>query len=241
VFPRAAEIIKHTYTGWAAADQARFATFLHDVYLPMVVNGDPGANGNWELAMTEATMNIAIFLDDRVTFDKAVGMWRKRVPAYIYLSTDGPTPVPPPGTNKSQAQLISYWYNQSTFVDGVGQETCRDFGHLQMGYASMAAAAETARVQGIDLFGEQSTRIRAGWEFAAQYLNGAAVPSWLCGGTLNLSYDPTWEIVYNHYANRLGLAMPQSKTVVGHVRPTGASHHMVWETLTHAETGVLGK
>jgi hypothetical protein len=240
VFPRAAEIIKHTYTGWAAADQARFATLLHDVYLPMVVNGS-GANGNWELAMIEATMNIAVFLDDRALFDKAVGMWRKRVPAYIYLTTDGPLPVSPPNSSKdTQSELVSFWYGQSTFVDGLGQETCRDFGHLQMGFASMAAAAETARIQGVDLFGAESKRIRAGWEFAAQYLNGAPVPAWLCGGTLTLSYDPTWEIAFNHYATRLGLAMPQSQQVIGKVRPTGASHHMVWETLTHAATGNLG-
>jgi hypothetical protein len=126
------------------------------------------------------------------------------------------------------------------FVDGLGQETCRDLGHLQLGFSSMIDAAETAKIQGVDLYAEESKRIVAGFEFNAQYLDGVAVPSWLCGGKLNLSTDPTWEIGYNEFATRLGLSLPHTKNVIAKVRPTGTGKHMIWETLTHAEVGSVG-
>jgi len=206
------------------------------------VNGDANSNGNWELSMAEASVAISVFLDDRATFDKAIAMWRKRVPAYLYVTTDGALPVPPPGGNKSsQAALLKYWYDQTTFPDGLCQETCRDLGHVQYGLAAMINAAETARIQGVDLYGEQAKRITAGLELHAQYLNGAAVPSSLCTGTLtDVSADPTWEIAYNHYANRTKAALPQTKALIAKIRPVDTDHHMDWETLTHAEVGSVG-
>ncbi|MFM9597856.1 alginate lyase family protein, partial [Streptomyces scabiei] len=82
-------------------------------------------------------------------------------------------PVPPPGENKTTtAALVSYWYNQSTFVDGLSQETCRDLGHVQYGLAAMINAAETARVQGVDLFTLERDRIAAGLEYHADFIGG---------------------------------------------------------------------
>jgi Alginate lyase len=241
VLPRAGEILRYSYSAWPAANVARFGNLLRTVYLPKVINGAPNQNGNWELSTTEATMAIAVFLDDHATFDVALGRWRKRVPAYIYLKTDGALPVPPPRTNKTTAdQIIAYWYGQKTFVDGVGQETCRDFGHLTLGFAAMVNAAETARIQGVDLYAEEARRIVAGYEFNTQYLDGVAAPSWLCGGKLDLSPNETWEIGYNEYANRLGKSLPHTNHVILKNRPSGATHHILWETLTHANLGNVG-
>ena len=50
--------------------------------------------------------------------------------------------------------------------------------------------------------------------------------------------DPMWEIGYNAYAGALGVALPQ--TLEQAMRPTGATHHMAWETLTHAGLGATG-
>ncbi len=105
------------------------------VYLPKIVNGS-GSNGNWELSMIEAITAIGVFLDDKTTFDKGIAMWRKRVPAYIYLKFHGVLPVPPPtGNRDSQDKLIAFWYDQTNLVDGLAQETCRDFGHTQLGFS----------------------------------------------------------------------------------------------------------
>ena len=97
VFPRAAEIIRYSNAGWSAADVAQFGAMLENVYLPEVIHGAPKENGNWELSMAEATIAIGVFLDDRATFDKGLALWRARVPAYVYMTTDGATPVLPPG------------------------------------------------------------------------------------------------------------------------------------------------
>jgi hypothetical protein len=189
--------------------------------------------------MIEAMLGIAVFTNDQALFDKAVSMWKKRVPAYVYLTSDGALPVPPPGGNKNtKAKLVAYWQGQSTFIDGLSQETCRDLGHVQLGFAAMINAAETAAIQGVDLYGLESKRLVAGYELHAQYLNGAKVPASICGGKLSqATATETWEVGYNEYANRLGLALPETKAVVAQVRPTGVNHMMVWETLTHAETG----
>ena len=240
VFPRAAEIIRYTYGGWVQGDVDAFGSMLSKAYMPLIDHGS-GSNGNWELSMIEASMGIAVFLDDHPAFKTAVGQWRKRVPAYVYLTTDGATPVPPPTGNKTGAALIKFWYDQTKLVDGLSQETCRDLGHVQYGLAAMTNAAETATIQGTLLFAEEPTRLRAAYEFHAQFLNGAAVPSWLCGGSLTtVSPDPMWEIGYNALVGRAGLDLPETKKLLPTIRPTGATHHMAWETLTHAGIGAAG-
>src|SRR4051794_18695020 len=104
----------------------------------------------------------------------------------------------------------------------------------------MMNAAETARIQGVDLFSEQAKRLAAGLEFNGQFLDGVPVPAWLCGGKLNLGTNDTWEIGYNALAGRLGLALPHTRAILAKIRPTGANHHMAWESLTHAELGSIG-
>ena len=242
VFPRAAEIIRYTYPDWKPAEIERFSQMLRTAYLPYIEEGRPDFNGNWELSMIEAMTAIGVFLDDEALFQKGISMWRKRVPAYFYLTQDGELPVPPPLGNKDTKEaLIKYWHGQTTFVDGLAQETCRDFGHTFYGLAAMVNAAETARQQGIDLYGEEAQRITTAMEFHAAFVLGKPVPPWLGGGRLKISAGSTWEIAYNHYHNRLGMELPQTeKVILTRARPTGAGHHINWETLTHAELGSKG-
>jgi hypothetical protein len=236
-FPRAAEILRYTWSGWTAAMTERQIALYKQAFIPMWLNGS-SANGNWELTMIDAMTRTAVFMDDSALFGKAMAMWRARIPAYFYLKSDGPLPVQPPGKAKTQDALIKYWYSPSTFVDGLSQETCRDYGHLTGGIASAFNAAETAMQQGVDLYGEEKTRLTVAMEFHASFLNGKAVPDWLCGGKLNeLQANATWEIAYNHYHNRLGLDLPETRKVVEGNRPTGTSYQMAWETMTHAELG----
>ncbi len=240
VFPRAAEIIRATYTGWAPSDITAFKAMLQTAYLPYIQNGS-ASNGNWEISMIEGSMNIGVFLDSKPVFDKAVAMWKKRVPAYIYMTSDGATPVPPPTGAKTGAALTQFWYGQTKYVNGLAQETCRDLGHVQYGLASITNAAETATIQGEDLYAVEGDRIRAGYEFHAQFINGTAVPSYLCGGSLvDANPDAMWEVGYNALVNRKGMSMPATETLLPRIRPTGADHMMVWETLTHSGVGTAG-
>ncbi|MFI7638990.1 hypothetical protein [Nonomuraea sp. NPDC049400] len=119
------------------------------MYLPTVIAGAPNKNGNWELIMTDAAIGIAVHLDDRASFDRAVTTWRGRLPAYIYLTTDGSLPkAPPRSTYDTKAEIIEYWHGQTTFVDGLTQETCRDFWHTGWGLAAISHVAETAGILG---------------------------------------------------------------------------------------------
>lgn len=233
VWPRAAEIIRYTFDDWSAAEVARFQRMLKEQYVPSLQGGSD-ENGNKELAMSEALINIGVFNDDRAIYDAGVKMWRGRTPAYIYLKSDGPTPILPPN---GQPAIWGNKGHTTPLVDGLLQETCRDSNHANMAFASMANAAETARQQGLDLYAEQGKRMMAAMEFQAQFLppNNAPVPEFL-----EFAKHPTWEIAYNHFHNRLGIELPKMAAVIPTNRPTGVNHHMVWETLTHAEVGAVG-
>ncbi len=234
---RAAEIIAHTGGGWSAAGINRFKTMLRTVYLPTVIKGSPNTNGNWELIMTDAAIGIAVFLDDRASFDKAVTTWRGRVPAYFYVKSDGAQPRTPPGSNKNtKAKLLTYWHNQARLETGLAQETCRDFGHTGWGLDAAAHAAETARHQGVDLYTGARERLVSAMEFHASYELGRPAPSWLCKGSLKKGLGPTPELLYNHFHNRAKVTMPETKRLIEtRSRPTGAGHFIAWETLTHAQ------
>ncbi|MFE6822894.1 alginate lyase family protein [Streptomyces sp. NPDC057690] len=235
-WPRAAEIIKYTYTGgWAGS--GRFATMLRDVYLPEVINGS-NSNGNWELSMTEAAIGISVFLEDRTSYDKAMAKFRTRTAAYVYLASDGELPKTVPSQNlNTRDKVVAYWQGQGTFVTGLTQETCRDLTHTGYGISAISHVAETSRIQGQDLYGtDVGERLRQALGFQARYELGAAVPSWLCGGSLNQALGPVTEVGYNALHNRLGIAMTNTQTLTLQNRPAGSNNLFVaWETLTHGD------
>ncbi|OXS34779.1 alginate lyase family protein [Streptomyces sp. XY006] len=235
-WPRAAEIIKHTYTGtWA--NSGRFATMLRTVYLPEIINGS-NSNGNWELSMMEAAVGISVFLEDKASYDKAMAKFRTRTAAYIYLESDGALPRTVPSQNlDTRDKIVKYWQGQSTFVNGLSQETCRDFTHTGYGLSAISHVAETSRIQGQDLYGtDVGERLRHGLGFHAKYELGGAVPSWLCGGSLKPGLGPITEVGHNALANRLGHAMTNTETLTLRGRPAGSNNLFVaWETLTHGD------
>ncbi|WP_327318360.1 alginate lyase family protein [Streptomyces sp. NBC_01235] len=235
-WPRAAEIIKYTYTG-AWNDSGRFATMLRDVYLPEIVNGSH-SNGNWELSMTEAAIGISVFLEDKASYDKAMARFRTRTAAYVYLASDGELPKTVPSQNlDTRDKIVAYWQGQGTFVTGLTQETCRDLTHTGYGVSAISHVAETSRIQGQDLYGtDVGERLRQALGFQAKYQLGAAVPGWLCGGSLNTGLGPVTEVGYNALHNRLGIAMTNTQTLTLQNRPAGSNNLFVaWETLTHGD------
>ncbi|WP_433528594.1 lectin [Micromonospora sp. CA-263727] len=234
VWPRAAEIIRYTYGSWPNA--TRFATMLRNVYLPVVRNGS-NSNGNWELTMMEATVGIAVFLEDRAAYDAGVTRFLNRARAFVYLPSDGDLPYTVPGSGlTTRAQIVNYWHGQSTFVAGLAQETCRDFTHTGYGISAIAHIAETSRIQGRDLYPQVGERLRHALGFHSQYQLGAAAPAWLCGGSLTRGLGPITEVGYNAMANRLGNSMTNTRTLTLQQRPSGTNNLFVaWETLTHGD------
>ncbi|PTH83791.1 hypothetical protein C9J60_36260 [Streptomyces sp. A244] len=235
-WPRAAEIIKHTYPGnWA--NSGRFATMLRTVYLPEVINGSH-SNGNWELSMMEAAVGISVFLEDKASYDKAMAKFRTRTAAYVYLESDGALPKTVPSQNlDTREKIVKYWQGQTTFVNGLSQETCRDFTHTGYGLSAISHVAETSRIQGQDLYGtDVGERLRHGLGFHARYELGAGAEAWLCGGSLKPGLGPVSEVGHNALANRLGHAMANTEALTLRGRPAGSNNLFVaWETLTHGD------
>jgi hypothetical protein len=234
VWTRAAEIVRYTYSGgWP--NLARFQDLLRKVYLPKVITGST-SNGNWELSMIEATQGIGVFLEDRHAYDTAVSMYLDRVPAYIYLTSDGPQPRVSARTHASTPdQITKYWWGQSELVDGVAQETCRDFAHTGYGLSSIAHIAETGRIQQHDLYPQVADRLRAAVELHSKYQLGTPMPTWLCGGQLQRELGPVTEVAYNALRNRMHLDLPDTEQLTNKQRPAGLDMFTMWETLTHAD------
>ncbi|MEV6175271.1 alginate lyase family protein [Streptomyces sp. NPDC051954] len=234
---RAAEIIRHTPGGdWPAHRVLRFETMLRTAYLPHVTRRVLDVNGNRDLVSTDAAIGIAVFLDDHKTFDHALQRFRDRVPAYFYLRKDGRLPLTAPGSGMDSPQrLTSYWFKQSTYKDGVTQETCRDFEHVGHSLAATAHIAETAWHQGVDLYAEAKDRLKAALSLHARHQLGAPAPTWLCGGRIARTMGPDLEVALNHLEDRLHLSVPTARKLAEQTRPAGTDGLFVaWETLTHA-------
>jgi hypothetical protein len=248
---------------------------LKKSYVPNLVAGAADSPGNWELSMAEALLQIGVFLDDDDTFNQGLALWRRRVPDYLYVPTDGAQgKVPlagsgPLGVFGTATQVCftpdwcpstpDMWLGPTTYLQGIAQETCRDLNHVQYALSAMIDGAETARIQGVDLYTEEQPRIVSGLELTAGYLlsvnyGAAAPPDPGCtitdpnqGGPLDQSPvgylqrgtppEPTWEIALNHYGAAL---LPHTAQLVQNIRPTGADHHMNWETLTHGDVAKSG-
>ncbi|TDO54452.1 alginate lyase [Kribbella sp. VKM Ac-2527] len=234
-WPKAAEIIKHAYGNWPNA--GRFGTMLRNVYLPEIYNGS-NSNGNWELSMTEAIQGIGVFLDDKAVYDQAISLFRVRTPAFVYLESDGALPKTKPSQNlNTRDKIIAYWHGQTTFVNGLTQETCRDFTHTGYGISAISHVLETSRIQGIDLYGEFGERLRHALGFQSRWeRNLEPVPSWLCNGSIHRGLGPITEVGYNALHTRLGIAMTNTQALTESRRPAGSNNLFVaFETLTHAE------
>jgi hypothetical protein len=188
--------------------------------------------------MTEAIQGIGVFLEDKTVYDKAISLYRVRVPAFVYLESDGPLPKTKPSQNlNTREKIIAYWQGQDTFVNGLTQETCRDFTHTGYGISSISHVLETSRIQGIDLYPEFGERLRHALGFQSRWeRNLEAVPSWLCKGTVHRGLGPITEVGYNAMHTRLGFAMANTQALTESRRPAGSNNLFVaWETLTHAE------
>jgi hypothetical protein len=255
VFPRAGELLRYSGSGWAAADINRFSRMLAS-FLPLTRNGWPWSNGNWSLSMADATLSIGVFNDDKAAYDAGVALWRSVTPTVIYDTSDGAYPRSPPGGKYPTAAKVDALWNTTTgnksskYVNGRLQETCRDFVHLALEVGSMVNSAETARIQGLDLYSEQKTRMANAFELHAKILNDNArgdrtLYASVCGSGMKPPMDtPTWEIGYNGLSRRLGISMPNTAALLTRIRPVGvktsASHQMAWETLTHSGVGSAG-
>ena len=225
--------MRYSYKGWSDADIAKFQNMLTTQFLPTLIRGTC-ENGNKELTMAEALINIGVFNDNRAVFEHGVKMWRGRAPAYIYLKSDGAKPVEPAGCGPAlwgnKASRRNWWtasYRRRLAIPDTRIWRWQEWW--------MRPRRHTSR-EWICM----PSRARESWQRSNSRRsilppNNAKAPE-----NLEFNVHPTWEIVYNHFHDRMGKQLPKMAAVLPGVRPTGVNHHMAWESLTHAGLGSIG-
>ena len=240
VFSEAAEIMR-LYPGWSPKQMGEFQAMFRRAFYPQL-NTASYWNGNVDLTQIDAMMGIAVFNEDEAEFRMALGRLRVRSQAYFYLASDGPMPRSIAG---DKGDLRKFWYSPSKWVDGLTQETCRDNGHhAQYGLGSALHAAEIAWHQGVDVYTENQRRYTAAMELlASQFLTGS-MEGVSRDPVASADRDDTWEVGYNHYHNRAGLTLPNTRRLIlEQIRPRAAraSWNLIYETLTHADLPAAGQ
>ncbi len=209
-FAAAAEVLRHTNSGWSQLDVARAERMFKKVYYPVCKDMADFANGNWALAALQTVMAIAVFTDDRAMFDDAVKWFYK---------------------GRDNARLTHYVINEA----GQCQESGRDQQHTMLGLGYLSIVAEIGWNQGLDLYGAENNRILAAFEYTASYNLGNEVPFEETTDTTgkyhhtriseegrgDFSRRPIFEMVYYHYKVRKGLECPFTEQVVMKMRPEG--------------------
>lgn len=164
----------------------------------------------------------------------------------------------------TQYNVKRAWNNAppEAFVDGLCAETFRDLGHCDLGFVTLSRAAEIAWHQGIDLYSVHGERIAAFMELYSALRTEEVLPKVFWQIT-PLGMNLTFEIGYNHYHNRMGMDLPNTRRLIHEfIRPASlkppqvaggwlywlpspgirASQYSIagssqWETLMHAEKG----
>ena len=239
----AAELLRY-YTpregkpsGWSPSEIERFRKLL-ELMRDVMKNFKPDFNGNWDAAMMNSLLCMAVFDNDPALF--------KTVTNHFHGNYSVANP-----RKANNGHLTSY-----ILPSGQCQESGRDQGHVQMGLGNYVALCEVAWKQGVDLYGACDNRLAKGLEYTAKYMLGhddlpfeKTPPStWIkISETGRGRFIPIWEAAYQHYVFRKGLALPFTTQVVlssntlqngrrepGPYRPEGATPNagICWGTLT---------
>ena len=221
----AAELLRHTYRGWAPADIAQCEQLFQRVIRPVIADCAPFANGNWDAGCLKTLFGIAVFCNDRA-------LWQRTQAYYLGGAGDGSLP--------------HYIINAT----GQCQESGRDQEHSQLGLAHLAEACEIAWHQGVDLYGAADNRLLRGFEYTAKFNLGLEVPFVAATDTTGkykakkISADrrgelrPIFEMVWNHFEKRRQLSAPFTKQAAEKIRPEGAAQgadHPGFGTLLFAQ------
>jgi hypothetical protein len=211
----AAEILRYTYPAWSAAQVARLQRMLVDIFYELAhefLTTHAGSRvdhhfANWDASMMVTIASVGVFADDRAKYQEALD--------YFF---DG----------AGNGAILRAVYDGET---GQLQESGRDQAHAQLGIGLLAALCETAHGQGDDLYGAADNRLLKGFEYTAQYLLGMDVPFKTYSdqsrthtqiSAVNREQKrPIYEMVWNHYGKRRGVAATYSAQLAQQIRPEG--------------------
>lgn len=209
----ALEILKYTYKETTTMQLEKITKMVTGIFLPVCetfYNRKAYTNGNWGPIVTKMYLSTAIFLDNKAMYAKAIDFYSH-------------------GNDNGTIQ------NYISGTTGQIQESGRDQGHAQLGIGALATICEIAYNQGDDLYSALDNRLLKGFEYVAKYnLGNDDVPFEIWKDVTGKYSDwtvlsekgrgrfiPIYEMVYNHYVLRKGLAMPYTEQVVQKMRPEG--------------------
>ncbi len=208
----AMELLLHSNSGIKKEQVAKINKMITGIFLPVCdgfYQAKAYTNGNWGAIVTRMYIGAAIYFNDEKMYNKAVDFY----------------------TNGNDNGTIKNYINDT----GQIQESGRDQGHSQLGLGGLASICEIAWNQGDDLYRALHNRLLKGFEYVAKYnLGNDDVPfvvwkdvtgkysDWTKISTISRgNFIPVYEMVYNHYVRRKGLAMPFTKQVIEKIRPEG--------------------
>lgn len=214
----AAEIMR-TYSGWSSADFNKFKQWMRNVFYLANIRFLYDRNGtcithywsNWGLANVASVIAIGILLDDPHIYNEGIA----------YLKE---------GNGTEAINNLVYYLHASDL--GQWQESGRDQGHSLLGIGEAASICEMLWNQGEDLYSYNNKRLYAGFNYVCKYNLGNSVPYTTYNNCDNVNQTtlgetgrggtrPIFELMYNHYANRLGMSVPYLQQYAELVRPEG--------------------
>jgi len=209
----AAEVLRYTYPDITPKQLKKISKMITGIFQPVLdkfYNTPAYTNGNWGGIVTKTYMAMAIYLNNRKMYKKAID---------FYYNAD------------DNGNIKNYISGET----GQIQESGRDQGHSQLGLGALATICEEAYKQGDDLYSALNNRLLLGFEYVARYnLGDDNVPftTWkdITGRYSNWtviskqsrgSFKPVYYMVYHHYVIRKGLEMPYVKKVMEKMGPEG--------------------
>ena len=250
-FACAGELMRN-YDGWDPADFAAFQQYMRDQYYEgnswwLGAQNNSHYWANWTLANLNSMLAIGVLCDDQEIIDEALNHFYNAV-------------------HTGCIENSVYYVHPNGL--GQWQESGRDQGHAQMGPQLIGSICEIAWNQGYDLYGYMGNRVLSGVEYVSKYNMSHAVPfaayansdygiwpntyrfyqkdvaGWPSGGG-----RPGWDLIYNHYVNRMGIAAPYTAKYAEAVRPEGGGRNygsnsggfdaLGFTTLTHSRDPIV--
>lgn len=220
----AAEILRYTYENWKIEDVKQSEKMFKNIFYELIKDWKRGRAGNWDTAITKMHLAVGVFLDDKMIFDRAINFYKSQEP-------------------ESNGTL-----KMNIYETGQNFESARDQTHAQMAIGGLAESCEVAWKQGIDLYSLMNNRLLKGFEYTAKYnLGENDLPTFITnvyGDAISTidrgKFQPIYEMIYNHYHNRVGISgeeIKYTKKVVDTVRKNGgesfSSIHLGLGSLTY--------
>ena len=252
-FACAAELMRN-YSGWDSSDFILFQKYMLDQFYSgnaWFLNNyysrcDSHYWANWTLSNMASMLAIGVLCDNQDIFDEALN--------HFYN-----------GIHTGAIENAVYYVHPNGL--GQWQESGRDQGHSVMGPQLIGVICEIAWNQGIDLYGYNNNAVLAAVEYISKYNTWHDVPFvtyMTCDyGTWPETYRfaqtvissggrgqirPGWDLIYNHYVNRLGMSAHWTAEYAELARPEGGGINygttsggfdgLGFTTLTHSRVPV---